>query len=81
MKCQKYLLIVKTLEFLLKVSMGRLFEGRANLAISVEDPPPPPADFTLSRRNTMQVISKGSKMLFEPVSLFICSFSTLLVSI
>jgi hypothetical protein len=79
MKCQKYLLIVKTLEFLLKVSMGRLFEGRANLAISVEDTTP--ADCTLSRRNTMQVISKGSKMLFEPVSLFICSFSTLLVSI
>ena len=37
MKCPRYVLIVKAPEFSLEVSMGRLFEGRANLAISVGD--------------------------------------------
>ena len=55
MKYPKYLLIVKAPEFSSEVSMGLLFEGRANLAISVEDTTP--ADCTLSRRNTMEVIS------------------------
>ena len=40
MKCPRYVLIVKAQEFALEVSMGRLFEGRANLAISVGDTPP-----------------------------------------
>jgi hypothetical protein len=58
MKCPRYVLIVKAPEFSLEVSMGRLSEGRANLAISVEDTPP--ADRTLSRRNTIQVIEQDS---------------------
>ena len=33
MKCLRYVLIVKAQEFSLEVSMGRLFEGRVNLAI------------------------------------------------
>jgi hypothetical protein len=42
MKCPRYILIVKVPELSLEVSMGRLFEGRANLAVSVGDTPPPP---------------------------------------
>ena len=55
MKCSRYILIVKAQEFSLEVSMGRLFEGRANLAISVGDTPP--ADCIQSRKNAMRVIS------------------------
>ena len=55
MKCLRYILIVKASEFSLEVSMGRLFEGMANLAISVGDPPPP-ADCIQGRQNAMQVI-------------------------
>jgi len=79
MKCARYILMVESPEFSLEVSMGRLSEGRANLAISVEDTPR--ADRTLSRRNTIQVIEQDSKMSLESVSLFICSFNTLLVRI
>ena len=55
MKCPRYVLIVKAPEFSLEVSMGRLFEGRANLVISVGDTPP--ADCIQSRKNAMRVIS------------------------
>ena len=55
MKCPKYVFIVKTPEFLLKVSMGWLFEGRANLAIFVGDTPT--ADCIQGRKNAMRVIS------------------------
>ena len=55
MKCPRYVIIVKVQEFSLEVSMGRLFEGRVNLAISVGDTPP--ADCIQSRKNAMRVIS------------------------
>ena len=49
MKCPRYILIVKAQEFSLEVSMGRLFEGRVNLAISVGDTPPLPIVFRAVR--------------------------------
>ena len=55
MKCPRYVLIVKAPEFSLEVSMGRLFEGRPNLAISVGDTPT--ADCIQDRQNAMQMIS------------------------
>ena len=55
MKCPRYMLIVKAQNFSLEVSMGWLFEGRANLAISVGDSPP--VDCIQSRNNAMRVIS------------------------
>ena len=49
MKCPRYMLIVKAQNFSLEVSMGWLFEGRANLAISVGDTPPLPTIFRAIR--------------------------------
>lgn len=55
MKCPRYVLIVKAPEFSLEVSMGRLFEGRPNLAISVGDTPR--ADCIQGRQNAMRLVS------------------------
>ena len=67
MKCLRYILIVEASEFLLEVSMGRLFEGRVNLAISVGDPPP--ANCIQSRNNAMRVIF--IRVLDVPIACFI----------